>query len=155
MKAKVFSEDPEQKKLQVLLHNIARVNIISGIDALCKPAIDYHIMRLYIRRGDITPNTSLGYEFLNNKISRKASTVAAFRSVVANALNYSSFCTNIPIPQINYIDWWIGRSVCLKENPNCTNLGDTSKWLLPLGNAYNHDKNLLKIEEPQHFGRFY
>jgi len=162
-RAKVFAEDPEQKKLQVLLHNLAAAYPHSGIDAVCQPAIDYHIMRLYVRRGDVSARTRTAEEFLFGSTPRKATTVTALRVVVAEALRGVSVLTRIPLQEANKIEWWIGRSVCTKR-PDCEMNGSGGSWLRPhfpacpfknVCYAFNSDPRLLAVREPQHEGRYY
>jgi len=163
-KAPVFSEDPGNKKLQVILHSLAHSKIIYGVEELCEPAIDYHIMRLYLRRGDIFPVSKVGREFLYDKKSRQASTVTAFRSVVSEALRYACSVSRLPVHIVNTVEWWVGRSVCLRDVPDCELNGNSSAWLHPITQkcpfsrtcfGYNCNRTLLSIGEPIYAGRLY
>ena len=79
----VFIEDTKEKKRQVLLHRFAASGLVPSVEPLCRPAIDYHILRLYLRRGDVAPETKTGREYMLASQSRRASTVASLRRTVA------------------------------------------------------------------------
>jgi uncharacterized protein (DUF362 family) len=160
----VFSEDHERKKLQVLLHRLAASGLVRGLDQLCQPAIDYHIMRLYIRRGEVVPTSSIGKEYIHGVRTRRAVTVTALRRTVSQALRVVSDCSGLPLHATNTIEWWIGRSVCTRTHPDCHLREEGSSWLRPhfdrcpfAGNcvAYNLNPELLQVTEPLHSGRFY
>src|SRR5262249_60455831 len=51
-----FRGDPLRKKTNVLVHEIVRDHIVDFEDsARIAPAVDYHIMRLYLRSGRVFP----------------------------------------------------------------------------------------------------
>jgi hypothetical protein len=161
----VFREDPEEKKRQVLLHRLAASGLVPNVESLCKPAVDYHILRLYLRRGDVAPETRTGTEYMTASQSRRVSTVASLRRTVASALSEVARYSHVPVHVVNTIEWWIGRSVCLRAKPDCEFEGEACNWLRPhysrcpfadtcfaLNVAPEH---LLKITEPRHVGRFF
>jgi hypothetical protein len=160
----VYSEDHERKKLQVLFHRLASSGLVRGLNRMCQPAIDYHIMRLYLRRGEVIPRSSIGNEYIHGGRPRRSVTVTALRHTVAQALTLVSGCSGLPLPTTNTIEWWVGRSVCTKAGPDCHLSEERSNWLRPhfdrcpfAGNcvAYNFNPELLKVTEPLHSGRFY
>jgi hypothetical protein len=161
----VFIEDPEEKKRQVLLHRLAGSGLMPHVGLLCSPAIDYHILRLYLRRGDVAPETKAGTDYMTASQSRRATTVASLRRTVAAALSDIARYSRLPVHLVNTIEWWVGRSVCLRDKPDCELQGDACHWLRPhfsrcpfadtcfaLNVAPEH---LLKITEPRHAGRFF
>ena len=161
---KAFREDPARKKMQVFLHSMACYDDFRYLDELCEPAIDYHIIRLYLRRGDVYPTSKLGVEFLDGKVMRHSSTVTALRQIVSEALKLSAQIAGLPIRVLNGIEWWVGRSVCLRDAPDCALTGHLGVWLkgshlnCPFRSAcfaFNHDPHLLKVREPSYSGSFY
>ena len=70
-----FQEDPLRKKSNVLVHEIVRDGIakFNGSSAQIAPAIDYHIMRLYLRSGRVLPMHSETFELLKGELSSKTS----------------------------------------------------------------------------------
>jgi uncharacterized protein (DUF362 family) len=161
---RVFSEDIERKKLQVAIHRFAQSGLVLGIDSLSRPAIDYHIMRLYLRRGEVRPVSALGLEYLTSSRSKRRSTVAALRRTVSSALLSVAEMCNIPIAAVNGIEWWIGRSVCVRNRPDCLLEGPDAQWLRPRFSrcpfaetcvALNVDQRLLSVREPNHVSRVY
>jgi hypothetical protein len=114
---RAFSADPARKKMQVFLHSVACYEEFRQLDELCEPAIDYHIIRLYLRRGDVFPTSKAGLDFLNTQVMRRSSTVTALRQVVSEALKWSAQFAGLPVRVVNGIEWWIGRSVCLRDAP--------------------------------------
>lgn len=162
--AAVFSEDPLRKKMQVLLHSLVSSQIVPDAEPLCEPAVDHHIMRLFLRRGDVHPTSALGIAYLESGGSHRASTVTALRSVVSKALSYACRLSGFCVPYVNRAEWWIGRSVCHQERPDCELHEEPSAWLrrsmtkcpfIDACFAYNCDPRRLATDEPRHVGGLY
>lgn len=129
-KCSVFSRDPEEKKYQLLLQKLSAYPWFKELANYSKPAVDYHLIRCYIRRGLIYPKTNRSSEFITNSESiRKESTVAALRHLCAEVMIDLSGYTNLDICTINQIEWHIGRSVCIEGNPDCELKRSESNWL--------------------------
>lgn len=164
-KTPVFSDDPEMKKAQVFIHSILRGKLWDFIDDdKVQPAIDYHIMRLYIRRGNIWPRTKNGELYLKQNIRRYSKTTVALRSIVADAIRAIARYHNIKIVDVNSAEWWIGRSVCKRSNPDCDLKNSDSKWLknyfkeCPYKEdcaVWTTDNSLLDVTEPRETSKFY
>lgn len=162
---KAFSSDPEGKKLQLLLQNLSEYEELSVLSDYCKPAIDYHIIREFLRRGLVIPINQQANEFIfNPEIERKERTVAGLRKVCSEFFNTLQWVTSCNITTLNTIEWWIGRSVCLKEMPDCELEGSASQWLKPFFNkcpfyescyAIKINKKFLKVVEPNYQGSSY
>jgi adenine-specific DNA glycosylase len=126
----VFSNDPEGKKTQLLLQNLSDYKELSGLLNYCKPAIDYHIIRVFLRRGLVRPLNSKAKEFiLNPSVQRREQTVAALRKICAEVFENLKWVTSFDIATLNTIEWWIGRSICKKESPDCELESDEGQWL--------------------------
>lgn len=163
-KAEAFSSDPSSKKLQVLIHTLSHLGITSEIDKFAQPAIDYHIMRLYLRRGDVSYVNISGEKYLTEMKRRKVKTILSLRQKVSEALEYMAKLSNLPIPLVNTIEWWVGRSVCKKLHPDCLLESPEGEWLRPTFTTcpfittcfgYNCNKELLKVHEPFYAGNLY
>lgn len=72
--------------------------------------------------------------------------------------------TSINIDVLNSIEWWIGRSICKRDNPDCELVSSHTNWVKPVFDkcpyacnclAYNTDKKLLHANEPQNKGTSY
>lgn len=159
----VFVEDPQQKKLQVLCHNLAWSNVVPGIDDFCQPAVDYHIMRLYLRRGEVVPTGGVGERYMCCSGQKRYKTVSAFRGIVAEAMKDVAKYSKMPIHVVNTIEWWIGRSICLKGEPDCLLENEKSTWLRSKYQRCPFYDNclairedwLLSVSEPEQAGKFY
>jgi hypothetical protein len=163
-KCRVFAEDLERKKLQVAVHRFAQSGLVMGIDSLSRPAVDYHIMRLYLRRGEVKPVSAVGLEYLTSTRPKRRSTVTALRRTVSNALLGVAEMSGVPVAAVNGIEWWIGRSVCLRNKPDCFLEDSAAQWLRPHFSrcpfaetcvALNVDNRLLAVREPNHVSRVY
>lgn len=162
---KAFSGDPEGKKLQLLLQNLSEYNELSVLSDYCKPAIDYHIIREFLRRGLVIPINQQAYEFIfNPEIERKEKTVAGLRKVCSEFFYTLQWVTSCDITTLNTVEWWIGRSVCLREMPDCELKGSASQWLKPQFNkcpfyescyAVQTNKKFVKVVEPNYQGNSY
>ena len=78
-----------------------------------KPAIDYHVMRLYLRTGKVI------FEQLKGLPRPRARLVRLLRSTVAEALRLTANYSKLTIPDVNYIEWQLGRNICINEQPLC------------------------------------
>lgn len=162
---KAFSGDPEGKKTKLLLQNLSEYDELSGLENYCEPAIDYHIIRQFLRRGLVVPINQQAYEFITNpEIERQERTVAGLRKVCSDFFYTLQWLTSCNITTLNTIEWWIGRSVCLKEMPDCELEGSASQWLKPIFRkcpfyescyAVQNNKNFLDVVEPNYQGSSY
>jgi len=160
-----FSGDPEEKKIQLLLQNLSDYPELSSLANYFKPAIDYHIMRLYLRRGLIIPQNqeAIAYLFSPEK-QRKEKTVAAIRNLCSKVFKLINWLTKIDIKTINSIEWWIGRSVCKKKLADCNLSTPETEWLHLYYNkcpfcescyAYKYNNKYLTLTEPRYNGSSY
>jgi hypothetical protein len=115
-----FRADPLRKKSNVLAHDIIRDRIATFSDEdKIAPAIDYHIMRLYLRSGRVVPihNATLG--LLKHESTPRPRLVRLMREAVSEALSLTALYSAMSIPEVNEIEWEIGRSICDRTNPKC------------------------------------
>lgn len=129
-RSKVFTEDPQAKKAQVLIHSLLREKLWMAIDEEnIRPAVDYHVMRLYIRRGNVFPRTKAGEQYLRDNIRRRTPTTSTLRSQVADAIRIVAISAKCSIVDVNSAEWWIGRTVCTRKAPDCNLVKNESSWL--------------------------
>lgn len=165
LECSVFSQDPEEKKLQLLLQKLSIYPQLSELAAFCKPAVDYHLIRCFLRRGLISPKTKLSIDYvLSTEIQRRESTVGALRQLCRLLIQEISDYTGLSINSVNQIEWYIGRSICKEGEPDCYLKGLDSVWAhgkydkCPFCEtccALNFNHELLHIEEPTYLGTSY
>jgi hypothetical protein len=115
-----YREDPLRKKSHVLIQDIAREGTVRFFDEdKVEPAIDYHIMRLYLRTGRVAPIHSEVAEVLKGRPRPRPRLVKLLRQAVGEALALTAFYANLTISATNYVEWQIGRSICTNDAPNC------------------------------------
>lgn len=161
----VFTNDPEEKKLQLLFQKLSSFLLLQGLKKYYKPAIDYHLIRCYTRRGLIMAKTKQGLDYLLNEDSkRKESTVAAIRQLCSDLMLSICQYTSLDVLTVNQIEWNVGRSVCVQNKPDCYLKCNDSDWLKPTFSrcpffdtctARIHNKELLTINEPTYEGSSY
>lgn len=160
-----FSRDPGEKKLQLFIQKLSTYSEFEYLGDACKPAIDYHLIRCYIRRGLIYPTTKYAknYIFASNTV-RKEHTVAALRDLCGNVIQQICSVTSLNNNTVNTIEWWVGRSICVQNQPDCQLLNKESYWLKPhfqrcpfYNNCYaiNYDNDYLNLNEPLYQGMSY
>lgn len=164
-KCDVFSSDPQEKKLQLLIQKVSFINGFEALSSYYHPAIDYHLIRSYLRRGLIICKTKKAWDYINNvEANRTERTVAAIRMHCSDMINAVSLYTHLDISTINLIEWHIGRSVCMQEKADCKLETKSSEWLKPkfevcpfyyscTARCYN--QNYLNISEPNYNGTSY
>ncbi len=124
-----FAEDTLEKKLRVLAHDLYREGVLIFSDPqFLRPAIEYHIIRLYIRTGRVYPTDQFVREQLSKRgVSSRTRLVMLLRKMVEEALELTAFYANLDIAVVNQVEWHLGRSVCTPITPNC--IGSASQEL--------------------------
>lgn len=161
-----FSSDPEEKKMNLLLQKLETIPALQGIGYYAKPAIDYHLLRLYLRRGLLCARTQKASDYVSNHdVERKESTVAGVRELVSKLLVQTAMYTVMDIISVNLVDWHVARSVCMRECPDCNLSGKEAQWLKPVFErcpfyttcmAKDHPADkVLSIVEPSYKGTSY
>jgi hypothetical protein len=116
-----FRDDPLRKKSNVLVHEIVRDRIANFDDSTqIAPAIDYHIMRLYLRSGRVLPLHRETLDLLKKDSAPRPRLVKLLREAVSEAVSLTALYAGMSIPQVNSLEWQIGRSVCDRGRPNCS-----------------------------------
>lgn len=162
----VFQSDPEEKKMNLLFQKLNHIPSLQGIGHYAKPAIDYHLLRLYLRRGLLYARTKYAYDYITSpEVCRKERTVAALRELCSKLLGQISLYTGLSITEVNLVEWHVARSVCDREKPDCELQGKEAQWLKPYFKkcpfcrtctARNHsNNNLLTVKEPLYKGTSY
>lgn len=161
---KPFSQDMMQKKIRLLIQTLSDYKAFESFKNFYEPTIDYHIIRLFMRRGIIQPVNQAGRDFLALDKIRREQTMATLRKVCADALLEICWITNLDVKEVNRIEWWIGRSVCVKGQPDCFLKEESAKWLktefakCPYADtcrARNGYTDLLMLNEPDYNGTSY
>lgn len=160
-----FAQDPEEKKLQLLMQKLSNYPPLSGLAAFCRPAVDYHLIRCFLRRGLLSPKTKLSMEFVTStEIQRRESTVGALRQLCGTLIQEISDYTGLSINSVNQIEWYVGRSICKEGEPDCYLKGAGSGWArekyekCPFSRtccALNFNHKLLRLEAPTYLGTSY
>lgn len=160
-----FASDVEEKKLQLLLQKLSAYTPFKGMEMYCQPAIDYHLIRTYLRRGLLYAKTEYAKRFIEfPDVSRKEQTVAAFRHLCAELMKSICWYSGLSVSIVNQIDWHIGRSVCLQESPDCNLEQAESQWLRPFFDTCPFSntcaakcgrEELLNLKEPTYKGSSY
>lgn len=160
-----FSQDPSEKKLQLLLQKLSSLKPLKGLGKYYKPAIDYHLIRCYLRRGLIFPKTQYAESFISNpSIQRKESTVGAMRKLCCEIMEQICWFTLLDISSVNLVEWHIGRSVCTQGKPDCFLKDKDASWLkakfskCPFYDncvACQYKKGYITIQEPTYVGMSY
>jgi hypothetical protein len=115
-----FREDPLRKKSNVLVHEIVRDRIVTFDDSSeIAPAVDYHIMRLYLRSGRVIPLHLETLDLLKQDSIPRPRLVKLLREAVSEALSLTALYADRSIPEVNSLEWQIGREVCDRGRPNC------------------------------------
>jgi hypothetical protein len=126
-----FSADPLRKKTNVLIHEIVRDRIARFDDEEdIKPAIDYHIIRLYLRSGRVVPVHQEAFDALKHSTVPPTRFVKLIRQAVSEALSLTAFYARASIPMLNGLEWEIGRDICDRDHPLCNDPAATKavRW---------------------------
>lgn len=166
LKCSAFSKDPKEKKFQLLLQKLSNYDDLQGLSVYCRPAIDYHLIRCYLRRGLLYPKTKYAEEYIfASSTQRKETTVGALRQLCSELLEQIAWYVDLDICVVNSIEWNIGRSVCTQDSPDCYLQTNAADWLktkymhCPFFESckarQNEGEDLLYINEPEYKGTSY
>ena len=165
LQCEVFANDPEEKKMQLLLQKLSLYNNYKELVNYSKPAVDYHLIRSFLRRGLIFAKKEYAKVYLKNQSTeRKETTVAAVRHLCSKVMQEICMYTDMDVTTINQIEWHIGRSICLQDGPDCNLEKNESQWLRPYFSecpfcktcvAKCSNSDLLKLNEPIYKGKSY
>jgi hypothetical protein len=117
----IFREDPLRKKTNVLIHDMVRERIVRFQDEEnIAPAIDYHLIRLYLRTGRVFAlYDSLHTSLADGSPRPRPRMVRLLREKVAEAVLLTARFARLTVPDVNYIEWQLGRTICTRDGPKC------------------------------------
>lgn len=113
--------DPIRKKTHVLSHDLIREKIVEFKDEEnVKPAIDYHLIRIYLRTGRVYPIHQSTFDLLKeSQPNPRGRLVIELRKAVSLALEKVAYQSGLTIAAVNYIEWQLGRQICVRSQPKC------------------------------------
>lgn len=117
-----FAEDEIGKKVRVLAHDLHREKILVFVDPQnLRPAVEYHIIRLYIRSGRVYPtDESVRQQLRGSEEWPRARLVKVLRRAVEDAMSLTAFYAGMDVATLNYVEWQIGRAICEHDTPSCS-----------------------------------
>lgn len=116
----VFGRDPEAKKARVLVQELCRTRLIMPTDPQhVRPAIEYHLIRLYLRTQRVTPVRMADDSRLLAASTFRAPVIMRIRRAVEEAMHFTASAAEMPICDLNHIEWQIARSFCERQGPRC------------------------------------
>lgn len=114
-----FGRDPEAKKARVLVQELCRGRLISPTDPeTVRPAIEYHLIRLYLRTERVLPPDH-NDERLQEGATFRAPMIMSLRRAVEEAMFITATAADLPIYHVNQLEWQIARSFCERRGPRC------------------------------------
>jgi hypothetical protein len=123
-----YASDPVEKKARVLAHDLYRENILAFLDPQnLKPAVEYHLIRLYLRSGRVFPTDPSVRELLiGPRPEARQRLVRVLRETVDEAMRQTAFYAGLDVANLNYLEWQLARSLCISElnpawHPLCEN----------------------------------
>ncbi|KQY55813.1 hypothetical protein ASD11_15020 [Aeromicrobium sp. Root495] len=116
-----FNGDPLQKKSRVLIHQWLNAHDFTFTDSEnVRPAIDYHLIRLYMRTGRIQPRHRRSFQHFSDGRPVAERELTAMRSAVESALYYTASGADVTVDHLNHLEWQIARSFCTREEARCS-----------------------------------
>jgi hypothetical protein len=112
-----YTGDPFDKKARVLAHDLYREGIVAfGDPENLRPAVEYHLIRLYLRSGRVVPTSdSVREELVGERRPARPRLVKLLRGAVDMAMRQTALYSGIDVATLNYVEWQIGRSICVEE----------------------------------------
>lgn len=116
-----FTGDPLEKKARVLAHDIHREHILNFADPQhLRPAVEYHLIRLYLRTGRVYPtHQDVRRQLVGKTRPTRDRLVKVLRQTVDEAMRSTAFYAGLDVATLNYVEWQLARSQCVAElGPN-------------------------------------
>jgi hypothetical protein len=121
--ASCFADDPLAKKPRVLAHQLARLGLIDMADPRSlAPAIDYHLIRLYLRTGRVRAANFEMTERLRSELPVRLPQITRLRRAVEEAMWYTAEGAELRMDWLNHVEWQLARAFCTREIPRCHQL---------------------------------
>lgn len=118
-KLEPFGADPKRKKTRILIQQLFRYDLLHVADPQnVDPAIEYHLIRLYLRTGRVAHSGGMRPSSDALRTS-SVHNVNALREAVEEAMRYTADAAELTVGEINEIEWQIGRSYCDRGRPRC------------------------------------
>lgn len=116
-KIDAFTGDPFEKKPRVLAHDLFREEIIPFSDPEnLRPAVEYHLIRLYLRSGRVSTEDESVREILSGpRLPTRDRLVKLVREAVDDAMRQTALYAELDAATLNYLEWQIARSICVEE----------------------------------------
>jgi hypothetical protein len=115
-----YRADPQRKKSKVLVHDLIRESILRFVDeSEVEPAVDYHLIRIYVRTGRVVSRDAALDPFFEGRPRPRKRLMRLLREAVSDAAKLTALYANIPVPDINYVEWQFARTICRAEGPAC------------------------------------
>ena len=128
-KIAAFQGDPLEKKIRVLAHDLHREGIVRFADSEnLRPAVEYHLIRLYLRTGRVFPTRSAVTEALTGEARpARRRLVMVLRETVDQAMRDTALYAGLDIATLNYLEWQLARTICIAElgrdwHPHCAHV---------------------------------
>jgi len=119
-KLSAFSMDPLQKKSRVLVHQWITAGALKIPDAEnVAPAIDYHLIRLYLRSNRIHPRSSRTLNRFREGRPVSDRELHGIRKAVEDAMLYTAAGAHLSIAELNHHEWQVARSFCVRSGARC------------------------------------
>lgn len=114
-----FNADPQRKKSRILAQQLHRYRLVRFSDlANMLPATEYHILRLYLRTERVVHVEGVESSIASDR-AWDVRSVIALRRAVEQAMHFTADGADMSLPELNDIEWQIGRSFCERETPRC------------------------------------
>lgn len=112
-----FTGDPLDKKARVLAQDLFREKIMPFEDPEnLRPAVEYHLIRLYLRSGRVYPTAdSVRDELAGTTGPARPRLVKILREKVDEAMRATAFYAGLDAADLNYVEWQIARAVCVED----------------------------------------
>lgn len=115
-----FAMDPNRKKSRILIQQLIRTELFDPADAdEVLPAIEYHILRLYLRTGRVShAKDGIRSPSMSSRATALPS-LTKLRRAVEVAMRYTADAAELPMIDLNEAEWQIARSFCVHGEPRC------------------------------------
>lgn len=115
-----YASDPLAKKRNALFHELIRRKLLTVVDEEnVGPAVDYHLIRFYMRTGRVSVTDPRLAQRLVDRKPVRLSTLTDLRRQVARAMLAEAKRADVSLSVLNDAEWAFARKACRRDEVWC------------------------------------
>jgi hypothetical protein len=142
----VFSDDPLHKKGNLFIQILLREGFVSVVDEEnMEPAVDYHVIRAYLRFPFIDVINSDIKKRLSNSEKFELEEITELRTHISDCMKYVARKSGLSVAKLCFLAWSIGRNYCGTDEVLCEGSDSCPVYGICMG---RNNPDIRNLKEP-------